>query len=144
MDSDFEKRLQRQPLRQIPGEWRADILDAARAAVASPHGSRITDRGFLSTISHQLSTLLWPHPKAWAGLAAAWLVIVAMNLYSSDPTTRTAKTEVAPSPELMLALREQRRELAKLIEPAATLDAEKPKSFLPSPRSEQRAGVLCV
>ena len=141
---DFEKRLRQQALRKIPAEWRAEILGAARTASSPPHVSRFTLPGFLSTINHQLSTLLWPHPKAWAGLAAAWLLILTMNFYSADHTTRVAKAAPAPSPELLLALREQRRELAKLIEPAATLDAEQPKPFLPSPRSEQQAGAFCV
>src|ERR1017187_941802 len=39
---------------------------------------------------HQLSTLLWPHPTAWAGLAAVWLVILGVNL-----TTREASTVVS-------------------------------------------------
>ena len=140
----FEKRLRQQALRKIPGEWRAEILSTARVASSSPHVLGFTFHVFLSTLSHQLSTVVWPYPKAWAGLAAAWVLILTMNVYSADPATKTVKAEVAPSPELLIALREQRRELAKLIEPAATFDAEKPKSFLPRPRSEQRAGVICV
>lgn len=31
---DFEQRLPRQPLRPVPGEWREDILAAARSAAA--------------------------------------------------------------------------------------------------------------
>ena len=141
---DFEERLRQQALRKIPGEWRAEILGTARATSTSLHVSRLTLHGFLSAIRHQLSTILWPHPKAWAGLAAVWLAILTMNFYSADHAPRAARTVVAPSPDLLLTLREQRRELAKLIEPAANLDAEKPRSFLPSPRSEQRAGVICV
>ena len=34
---DFEKRLERQPLRQIPGEWREEILSAARQASLAEH-----------------------------------------------------------------------------------------------------------
>ena len=134
---DFEKRLLRQPLRQIPGEWRAEILAAARIAAASPHVSRFTFHGFLSSI-------FWPHPKAWAGLAAVWLVIFSMNFYTAEPATRTARKASPPSPELVLAWQEQRRELAKLIEPAVTLDADKPKSFRASPRSERRDEMLAA
>ena len=36
----FEQRLSRQTVREIPGEWRADILSAARAAQAVPTSSR--------------------------------------------------------------------------------------------------------
>src|ERR1035441_6307492 len=82
---DFEKRLARQPLRQVPGEWREEILSAARQVSLPEHATRNTQqlpasRSLLSTINYQLSTLLWPHPTAWAGLAAVWLVILVINL----------------------------------------------------------------
>ena len=35
---DFEERLRRQPLRQLPGEWRNDILSAANAAAKGGEG----------------------------------------------------------------------------------------------------------
>src|ERR1039458_1497043 len=104
---DFEKKLQRQSPRQIPNEWRAEILHTAHAATTSHRALRDTHHGFLSTLNHQLSTLLWPHPKAWAGLAAIWLMILAMNFYTADPTTKLVKTDAPPSPELILELREQ-------------------------------------
>src|SRR5664280_2576256 len=93
---DFEKRLQREPLRQIPGEWREQILSAARQASLAEHAPRTTQHAppspsLLSTIHHQLSTLLWPHPTAWAGLAAVWLMILGVNLTTQDASTRFAK-----------------------------------------------------
>jgi hypothetical protein len=66
---DFEKRLQRQPLRKIPSEWRESILQEAKSA---PHSSPVIRHSFLSTLNSTLSTILWPNPKAWAGLAAVW------------------------------------------------------------------------
>ena len=76
---DLETRLQRRPLRQIPSEWRGDILSAAeRASRPAPRVS------FLSTLNHQISILLWPHPKAWAGLAAVWILILAVDFSMRD------------------------------------------------------------
>src|SRR5258708_31493262 len=57
---DFEKRLQRQPLRQVPREWRAEIVQGAEAATRKS--------SWLSLLTSYLSPLLWPHPKPWAGL----------------------------------------------------------------------------
>jgi hypothetical protein len=88
--------------------------------------------------------LIWPNHRGWAGLAAVWAVILAMNLYSADPAARLVKAEAAPSTESLLVLRAQRRELAKLIEPTETRDAEKPKAFPPSPRSERRNEMLAA
>ena len=86
----FEQRLSRQPLRQIPGEWRAEILAAAREAQRPGTATR-HPRSLLSTINHQLSTLLWPHPKAWAGLAAVWVFIFAVNFSMRDKSPGIAE-----------------------------------------------------
>ena len=137
MDSDFEKKLQRQDLRPIPAEWRGDILRTAQAAIP-------TRASWLSTINYQLSTLLWPYPKAWAGLAAAWLLIVVMHFYNVDSTVTVTKNSPPPSPEFLLALKQQRRELAKLVESASAPDADRPKSFPPGPRSERREEQLTI
>ena len=127
---DFEQRLQRQPLRQIPVEWRGEILSAAK------HASRPAPRGsFLSTISYQLSTLLWPHPKAWAGLAAVWILIFAVNFSIRDKAPVMAEKSAPPSPEVIVQLRQQQRMLAELIGARETHDAE-PQQFFPRPRSE--------
>src|ERR1035438_2914387 len=93
---DFEKRLERQPLRQMPGKWREEILAASRRASPAHHASRVThhpppSRSLLSTLNHQLSTILWPHPTAWAGLAAVWLVILGVNLTTQDASTVIAR-----------------------------------------------------
>ena len=100
---DFEKHLQRQPLRQVPGEWREEILSAARQASLPQHAPRTTHHAppspsLLSTLHPQLSTLLWPHPAAWAGLAAVWLVILGLNLTTRDASPRLAKHAVAALP----------------------------------------------
>ena len=116
---DFETRLQRQPMRQIPGAWREQILSAARQASPARHappvlrsstaeGGRTThhalaSRSLLSTFNHQFSTLLWPHPTAWAGLAAAWLVIIGINLATRDPATVAARHAAPLAPQVLMA-----------------------------------------
>lgn len=134
---DFEKCLVRQPVRQIPADWKNEILQAAQAAVPT----RVSR---LATLRSQLFAVLWPHPKAWAGLASVWLLIVASHFYNSDRGATVTKNSPPPSPELLLALKQQRHELAKLIEPAATLDADRRKTFSPGPRSEARFQRLNV
>jgi hypothetical protein len=140
---DFEQRLQRQEPRPIPPAWREDILSTARTAARSRPSSSAPRASFLSTLRHQLSTLLWPSPRAWAGLAAAWLVIIVVNLSAGDDSSRAIARQTAPPPpQLIDAVREQRRELARLIEPAVTSDADRPKTLLPRPRSGWRGEFL--
>ena len=38
-DEQFESRLQREPLRSVPPDWRAEILRAAREVTAPRHSS---------------------------------------------------------------------------------------------------------
>ncbi len=137
---DFEKQLGRQSLRAVPADWRTDILKAANAASAAP-GALRTSPSLLSAITSQLSSLLWPCPQAWAGLAAVWLVILVMNYASGDkPETMMAQSP-PPTPQMMMALQEQRKMLAKLIEPYDESPAEPPKPFIPRPRGELHVAV---
>ena len=140
---DFEKRLQHQQLREIPGEWRTEILGAAQTASGSRHSTLDTrPAGFLSTLRAQLSTLLWPCPQAWAGLAAVWVVILAMS-YNPEPSTKMAKV-TPPSPELVAALKEQRRLYLELAGLQSQEVAEQPKTAKPGPRSEIHFSLVAV
>lgn len=86
--------------------------------------------------------LILPCPRAWAGLAAVWLVIFAINLSLRDKSETVAQKTPPPSPELIMALRQQERLLAELIGPRETPAAERPDPFLPRPRSERRDQML--
>ncbi len=144
MSSDnFEKKLQQQPLRQVPGEWRVGILAAARQASSAQHATRnrqppCTSPSLLSTLRCQLSALLWPHPAAWAGLAAVWLMILGLNHATSEVPPRTARRDSPPSPQVFMAFQEQQRLLAELLGPREAPAAERPKPAVPPPRSESR------
>jgi hypothetical protein len=135
---NFEQKLQRQPLRQMPGKWREEILVAA----TSCHSSRATRHTFFSTLNAQLSTILWPHPRAWAGLAAVWILILAVNFSMRDKSPVLAEKSLPPSPEVIVELRQQQRLLAELIGPRDTSDADRSKSLVPPPRSERPFEIL--
>jgi len=128
----FERRLSRQPLREIPGEWRVEILAAAeRALHPEPRAS------FLSTLNQQLSTVLWPYPKAWAGLAAVWVLILAMNFSVRDAKPGLVAKSAPSSPETMVELKKQQRLFAELVGANEAPDADRRKIFSPRPRSER-------
>jgi hypothetical protein len=142
----FEQKLQRQPPKEIPAEWREEILVAAdvnrRNRPVREFTFAATGRVFFSTLNSQLSTLLWPHPRAWAGLAAVWILILAVNFSMRDPSPVRAEKSSPPSPEVIVELRQQQRMLAELIGPRDASDADRSKSFVPQPRSERPFEIL--
>lgn len=134
MKDEFEQKISRQPLRDIPSDWRAEILAAANTSMRP--ASNVVRPGFLSALNHQLSTLLWPYPKAWAGLAAVWIVILAVNFSMRDTSPGIAVKSGPPSPEVIVELKKQQRLFAELMGPREAPDADRPKNFTPRPRSE--------
>ncbi len=122
---DFEKKLERQPMRAVPPAWRAEILREARLAAAAQE-----DEGPVAWW-HEL---LWPRPMAWGSLAAAWAIIAI--LHTATPATPTLVAHQTPSSsETMQRFSEQRRQLAVLLDLSAETAA--PQRSKPSgPRSE--------
>ena len=125
---DFERQLQRQTPREIPGEWRHEIMDAAKRANNVPLSTRNPRR------SPWWRELLWPCPQAWAGLAAVWLAILFLSAASREPVQISKTSNAAPAREQLMALQERRRLLAELM--GSSVVAEPAKAFQPRPRSE--------
>lgn len=127
----FEKLLKRQPLQHVPAEWRKEILAAANEARAA------VGESFFSGLNRRLASLLWPHPVAWGALAAVWVFILGANLSMQDQMPVMAKKVSSPSPEVVAELRQQHQILAELLGANEAPAADRPKVFVPGPRSER-------
>ena len=120
-------------------------LDALRAAAALPA------RASLSAPDHQpislWQRLFGPNPLAWAGLAAVWVLLFAVNHHGTEPeSSTTIANHASPPSEAAVAeiVRERRREMAEL------LNLDEPKAVLPNrselhpKRSQRREDVAVV
>jgi anti-sigma factor RsiW len=87
--------------------------------------------------------LLWPCPQAWAGLAAAWAVILAVNLATAGdtPAVEVRRAE-PPSRELRQLLKAQRQMLAELGGAAEKLAVGRSGSSAPQPRSQRPESLI--
>jgi len=79
-----------------------------------------------------------------AGMSAVWLVVALLNVEPSPASANImSRQKDSPSPrQLLMALRENRRQLLELIEPPATEPAPPPRAPLPPPRSELRSATV--
>ena len=137
-EENFEERVSRQALRPVPKEWRGEVLAAARAARPT-----VAAVPWMVKVQRQLVGLLWPHPKAWAGLAAVWVCIVMLNFSTRDTAPRGMEKAAAPSPEMVVELKKQQRMFAELVGGYETVEADRPRVFAPRPRSGRvEAGVI--
>ena len=94
---EFEEKLRCQPRREIPPEWRKQILGPLRE-VTVPWWRQ----------------WLWPHPAAWAALAALWIAIFALQVASAPEPRTTSAALSLPGPQMMQALAERTRLMAEL------------------------------
>ena len=75
---------------------------------------------------------------AWAGLATAWVVILALNFSAREPDAPLVARQVVPSAsEMRLALKQKQLLMAELGTTAEPAPAAKPKAAPPSPRSDR-------
>ena len=113
------------------------VWEGRRAAVPK---SRVADTATLPVLSWRefIFSLRWH----LAGMGAAWLLILLLNLNVGPSTTLVSVVPAAkiPPPQIILAsLRENRRELLQLLQPAESREVRPPKLF---PRSERHEEIL--
>jgi hypothetical protein len=99
--------LASQPLKSVPPEWRAQVLNEARARV--PRDVPVSTAQPLLW----LRELFWPNPQAWGALAAVWIVIAVFRF--TTPGAATANSS-ALAKNQVISVSEQRRELANLLD----------------------------
>jgi hypothetical protein len=116
-------------------------LDAIReTAVASVCDRRIANSPAITDRGYNWREFFFALRWHLAGMGAAWLVIVLLNLNVGHSVSLASAMprEKIPSPQIILAsLRENRRELLEMIQPFESRDARPSKLFPLQPRSER-------
>ena len=143
MDSDFEKKIERQKVRPLPAAWREEIMRTAHESALSGQPSvRESVQPLPLRVALKLwMELFWPARRIWAGLAVAWVVIVFMNLAGARHLEMASHDFTPPSPAVLMAWREQEWAFVGMSEPAATKEVDHPKTVAPRPRSERGVSV---
>jgi hypothetical protein len=146
-EDQFEKTLHRQAIKPVPVEWRREILDAAMAtalrhtrrnqAETPSQSLRSGPASLLTSATAKLiSNLFWPNPKAWAGLAAVWILILMVNFANRESSVlRLARRDAPPSPLMRQLLQQQEQLFAELVGPIEKPETVTPKHLSPGPRS---------
>ena len=137
MNNEFEKRLQRVAPRDIPSEWRQEILTAAKEAETSRQSSVVAHPNLRTAFIDQLAALLRPQRVAWAGLATAWVVIMLLNLSGGSDST-TAMAASIPAAQARMALKQKQFLMVELAGRTETQEAAQPHAVSPGPRSQRR------
>ena len=141
-ENPFEKRLQGLPQRPVPPAWRREILSLAREATPPQQVAVIGD-SLISRLNSWFIALLWPHPKAWAGLAAVWILVFGLNLATREPAGAGFAQQSAPtSPQTRELLRQQVRLLAELVGPNGTSEHNLSKPAAPRSQGGRREDLL--
>ena len=138
-DSQFEKRLRDQAIKAVPTEWRADILQEAARAIEDRGATLATPVTWFEMFQSRFAALLWPAPRAWAALAAVWVIILMMNLSGGQESKAAAQIPVA---QARLALKQKQLLMAELA--GRTPEAVQPRTTSPGPRSHRCEGTSAV
>lgn len=127
---DFEEQLRRQPMRQIPADWRGPILGACAWKETVAEEARVP----------AWRLLLARFPLAWGTIGALWVAMISVNALLAGSDSTGAAGQVA-SPSLSWLVWSQRAaELRQLASDDSALDTEAPapRPAVNSPRSDRR------
>ena len=115
----------------------APKLDAIRREIVN---SQFRRRSFAAFVL-DFPSLLWrelilPSRRIWAGLAAIWLFLLVAN-FSMRDRSPMALANARPSPQMMLAFRQQQQLMSELLSPGDVPVAEPRKPYAPRPNSQR-------
>jgi hypothetical protein len=123
-------------------------LDAIRkTVVASLSDGCLANQPAVANRRHSFREFIFSLRWHLAGMGAAWLVIVLLSLnvgHSTSLASAIPREKVPPAQIILASLRENRRELLEMIQPAETREARPPKVFPSLPRGERRGEILIV
>lgn len=109
------------------------------AQVSPPVGWPVVLGAFWAQLRASRQTSRW----AWAGLAAVWAVILALNGAAREPDAPTvAGKQLPPAAEVRFAVRQKHLLMADLAFATEPVPADKPKAAPLSPRSDRRKATL--
>lgn len=154
MEADpFEERLRKQILRQAPPQWREEILEVAmRSAQTAAPAKACHVAPAQHSLAMVLRQYLWPHPAAWAGVAAIWIAGILLQLNSLGPVNPSSAPgqPIGATPRSLLV--RQHQELSHLLDslsslpplPATPLEppVSSPQSLPPSSPGQGRLNPL--
>jgi hypothetical protein len=130
MSSDFEKRLDKLTIRPTAAEWRDEIMRAAR----TPPGSVTSD-----VAPPWWREWLWPCPKAWLGLAAAWGIVLLLQ--TTEPSEPGEPNNAAPVTWQTFAQLQKEAESIAQSEDVKKKPSITPQSAMPQPATRRRSKV---
>ena len=134
---DFEKKLRRQPLRHIPGDWRDTILRMAQDRTSCAAAKR-SKSVLIRAVQAAWRELIWPCRYGWSGMAALWLIFGLINAHTQvTETSRQMATSTRSGFERIQVFEEQRRVLVELTGPNDLSPAEPSRPAHAKPRSER-------
>lgn len=129
-------------LREVLFERHKEIepkLDGIRKRVVGSLAAATTVNASLrpSVLASGWRQFVWSLRWHLAGLSAAWLAALVLNIDDTPARAQAATRREAPSPQhWMAALRENQRQLRDLIAAPAFEPATEPPKLAPSPRSD--------
>ena len=133
------------------GQRTAALWEQIERSVAAAAPSAARPRVSPSSLRPATWQVLWSalqagwqrSPQAWAGLSAAWVVILALNFAAREPDAPFAARQDLPSAsEMRFALKQKQLLMADLAALAEPAPADKVKVAPPSPRSDRRNETL--
>ncbi len=100
--NDFERKLSQQPFRMPPSDLRAAILGVP-SNVVTPESWTWRD-------------WLWPSPRAWAALAALWVIFAALSFGTGETPSPGSTAALPPGDSVTLLTFHQTRALNHVLE----------------------------
>jgi len=115
-------------------------LDAIRETIVASLQDRRTHSPAVADRRDNWFEFLVPLRWHLAGMGAAWLVIVLLNLdlgHATNLASAIPRAKIPPAQIILAALRENRRELLEAMQPAEVRGARPSRLFPVQPRSER-------